>query len=102
MPFLIKFKKDWADEFDVHGIRVLSNEQWNKLKEAIENVKYPLEIYFGTNEDFVFTNSQDTLRELNVTEIEDCEADIFKQHFGNKFGWDPIDQILEFYYEDQK
>jgi len=101
MPVLIKFEKDWADEFDVYGIQVLSDEEWKELQEAIKKIKYPLEMYFGTNEGLIFESAAETLNELKAVEISDDEMAVFKKYFGNEwsksidFGWSPIDQLFD-------
>ncbi len=103
MPVLIKFQKDWADEFDVYGFQVLSDKEWAELQEAIDKIKYPLELYFGTNEQLIFESSDETLRELKATFLNLGEYLVFKKHFGTTysdsidFGWNPIDQILDSY-----
>lgn len=101
MAILIKFEKDWADEFDVYGIRVISNERWKHLQEAIKRIEYPQSFCFGTNEELIFETPQETLRELKITEISEDEESIFKKHFGLdyknriEFGWTPVDQIFQ-------
>ena len=44
--WLVIFEKNWADEFDVHGLAILSDEQVAVLKECLPRLTYG----FGTNE----------------------------------------------------
>ena len=82
MPVLIKSSHDYADEFNVHGIKVMTDNEWNYFKEAICNIKYPFEIYFGTNEQLEFESSGDILRGLTIIKIGIEEVATFKKYFG--------------------
>jgi len=47
--YLVVFDRDWADEFDVSGIKIMSQEEVDELKTQLENSP---SWYFGTNEGF--------------------------------------------------
>jgi hypothetical protein len=94
MPVLLKLQADWADEFNVYGFEVISKKDWMKLQEAIHEIKYPKEVYFGTNEAITLENPDSTLRMFNAKEITPLEAAtlyrLFPQYGGRcEFGWVP-------------
>lgn len=50
---LVKFYECWADEFDVQGFDVMTQEEWKDYKAVLEtyfNKNTCMEYYFGTNE----------------------------------------------------
>lgn len=105
MPFLVKFKDNWADEFDVHGFEVMSGKEIEQLKEAILKVEYPLEAYFGTNEGFTFDSAIEINQSLEIKELTKEEADIFNRFFPYydrcEFGWTPFGIIMESLSEEE-
>jgi len=46
MNLLVKFNHDWADEFSVYGFAIMSQHEFDVLKEFSKNMNW----YFGTNE----------------------------------------------------
>jgi len=57
MALLVKFSKDWADEFDVNGFKIFNtDEEWNEFFEELTNSEG--EYYFGTNEFWDYTEFQ--------------------------------------------
>ena len=46
MRLLVKFDKDWADEFSVYGFALMDEPDWNSLKERLPEMAFG----FGTNE----------------------------------------------------
>jgi hypothetical protein len=99
---LVKFNCDWADEFDVYGFTIIENDEWDKFMQAIENLDYPHESYFGTNEAIIFERRDDIIRSFKVVDITDQEADIFKRCFQRypddehiNFGYIPFTSIIE-------
>ena len=43
---LVEFNHNWADEFDVHGLAIMTQEQYKQNMKYAERANY----YFGTNE----------------------------------------------------
>lgn len=86
---LVKFQKDYADEFDVYGICIMSPKEWvDYLKEA-RNDSYPNEKYFGTNECIDFHDYQDVMNSFTVELLSDKEALFMRTILGDEFGWFP-------------
>lgn len=63
--YLVKFKCDWSDEFDVTGVSVCDSVRYDHEKQTVEqNPEYELrELYFGTNE---------FLDEMTLSELYEC------------------------------
>ena len=103
MPVLLKWKADWADEFDMVGIILLSDKEWNDFMEAVKRIPYPQEFYFGTNEYYVFESPEELLQGINsVTDLTLQDEETLKKFFpplyeGQRpeFGWNPVDQVME-------
>lgn len=92
---LLIFKCDYSDEFDVYGFEVVTDETWEKYKETIQNMKYPHEVYFGTNEELIFEDVNDYMRNIKVKDISEAEAEVFGKFFRNygktsSFGFTPF------------
>lgn len=56
---LVDFFCGYADEFDLSGWRVFTQPDWEKYKASIPN--HPFELYFGTNQQLDFEDSDDFL-----------------------------------------
>jgi len=102
MAVLLKWEKDWADEFDMTGFRVLSDKIWGAFQIAVEKMEYPQDMYFGTNEEYVFENASAIMSGIKTLEINDEDIKVLKKLFkpgwnsaAISFGWDPIEQVLE-------
>jgi len=86
---LVKFQKDYADEFDVFGMRLMSNEEYKEYLLSAKNVSYPKEMYFGTNEFVDFFNFEDLKNSLTVEHLSDEAAQVIQDKIGDDFGWFP-------------
>ncbi len=103
LMLLIKFKANYADEFDVYGFEVMTLKEWSGFKEAVKQVfesRDEVEIYFGTNEAIEFTSYDNVMSSFKVTEIDNYEARTFQKHFQGDFGWIPIGHFLDMAGED--
>ena len=88
--FLIKTEYDYSDEFDVSGMRIVSEDELEKINRNIDNVKnYPMTCCFGTNEELEFIDPDDVKHGLTITEISEEEEDIIVKLFGPGFGFVP-------------
>lgn len=86
---LLKFDKDWADEFDVKGFAFLSVDQWEYYKKEAKNCEYPIESYFGTNEAIEFDNAEDFISSFEVKPITIMEINMMKSildMYNNEYG----------------
>ena len=90
--FLLKWQMDWADEFDMTGMEVLTPSEWQNFQASVQNANYPVEAGFGTNEYYEFRSADEVMSGFKVIEITDDEAETLKRLFGNRnyFGWTPV------------
>lgn len=86
---LVKFDKNWADECDVYGFRVMSDDSWNELRTLIEN-STSFEMYFGTNEGwgdgYGDDAASDLLEDLKAVDITVEQAETIIGLFGASYG----------------
>lgn len=83
MRKLIIWNDDWADEFNIFGIEIIHeieyNELINKLKKAIDSgLDYEREYYFGTNEFMTYRYSEILWILENSRSITEEEYDMLK------------------------
>jgi hypothetical protein len=87
---LIKYHKNWADELDVEGFMLWTEEKWNehlsKVKEYFEKSPHTVEMYFGTNEAIEYDNFEEYKRSFEVKKITPEEAKTLKKLFDEKLG----------------
>lgn len=86
--FLIKESRDYADEFDTHGVTVRTSESKEKLKQQITDdfEEYGEELYFGSNECHLIESPQELLGALQIEEITKEEYEVFLKYGFNHFG----------------
>ena len=87
---LINFKVNWADEMDVYGYAIMSEDYWNRnkavskiffnrlakkqKKDQYGRVSGGWTIYVGTNEDIVFDTYEEWFSCFDIVEIEHATA----------------------------
>lgn len=101
MPVLVKWDLNWADEFDMTGFFILSDENYAEMDTAIDNLNYPVEMSFGTNEEYLFESANELRAGISTEQLTDSEAVKFKRLFGDSFysddygfGWTPVPYLL--------
>lgn len=72
---LIKFSKDWADEFQAEGLAIFTPDETTQLKALVEAGEF--EFYFGTNEGWDYGDID--LDDFTFTEISEEEAAFLKR-----------------------
>jgi len=80
---LVQMSRDYADEFDVHGFVVVSQEYFEEAKKRIlaMNSRKGLHLNFGTNESLTWSSARELIEDLDVTELPFAEAQMFAKHF---------------------
>ena len=67
---LLKFKRDWRDEFDAEGYRLMSNEEYTLWNRAVQSVaKENCYFYFGTNEGWDEGSISEMLDYIEVSDV---------------------------------
>lgn len=85
MYYLVKFKKDWADEFNVYGFSIFKKDDWDNLHEKLKKYKDKCaEFSFGTNEGWDEETIGDFLKDITVVPISEMEKSIITKLFGTK------------------
>ncbi len=83
MKILIKFNDNYADEFDVDGFRVYTQEEWDEFKAFASSIPWPQAFYFGTNEGIEYTSAEALFKQYEVIEITDEQGDFLIAQFGS-------------------
>ena len=85
---LIKFEKNYADEFDVVGFHVSPAVVWEEDVEEARNYFLnggnPVEVYFGANEALVFEDFDDFNRAYTTKPLTIDEAKVLFDCFDSK------------------
>lgn len=84
MKQLVKFSKEWADEFTLEAFTVDDHQEVEKLFAIAEiyfEVFGELELGFGTNEYIIFDDYKDYRNSFQVINITDDEAKVFQKYF---------------------
>lgn len=88
MKQLVKFEKDWADEFTVECFTVLDHsetETFFSVAEIFFDLKKTMLCGFGTNQELEFENYKSFRNCFEVINLTDEEATVFQKYFSNKF-----------------
>lgn len=78
---LVVFEKNWADEFDVDGFAVLTDDEAKDHLNTIANIG---EWYFGTNEGWEEGEIEED--DYKVTEITEDHAEFLIATLGKTYG----------------
>jgi hypothetical protein len=84
----VKFEGDYADEFYVNGFVVVTSDSWKEYLESLNEMEFPIEKYFGTNESMEFESAQSYLDQIDVKGVTDEEFAVFKKFFGKSYSDD--------------
>lgn len=98
--YLMKFKNDYCDEFEVQGFSLITLEHYKIYKFVFDNQdKYTesFDIGFGSNEDLYFENLSEFLDCITVFEISTNDYRSINAYFGNNYGLvNPFENIEYF------
>lgn len=72
---LVKFHDNWADEFNVYGFSVFTEKAYEAWLKLLPYVEYGDEFYFGTNEGISYRNHTEYLRQIEVIDLSEPEAE---------------------------
>jgi hypothetical protein len=81
---VVKFSRNWADEFDMEGARLFTKEEWDSYVEAVQSL-HTIDVCFGTNEGWEGESPVDWLRSFTSTNVSDEDAEAFKRMFPLNF-----------------
>lgn len=84
---LVKFNDNWADEMDIDGFKVMTEERHKKALASLDGPEtFPFEAYFGTNESNLYEDKDQFLRNFEFIPVDESFALELKQHFPYGFG----------------
>ncbi len=83
---LIIFEDNWADEMDIYGFSIMSQEKWKYKVNETNNTTFPREVYFGTNEFNIYETPDEFLSRFKVKHLKTAEFQILIKLFGREFG----------------
>ena len=96
--YIVKIDVDYADEFDVQGFELIKSEldQKSFKKQYYDDIEmfadgedediYPIEGFFGTNENIRFENRKELEEGITIKEITEEEYKVIKKVLGNNYG----------------
>lgn len=85
--YLVKEDSDWADEFGLQGFKIIgANSEEEVIEKVIRNCtnedeKFPVELYFGTNEFQEYDSKEDLINDLSIQEITEDDLKVFLKFF---------------------
>lgn len=81
--YVAKFCADYADEFNVYGIRLFTEESFDRFMDQVQQMSFDgREFYFGTNEFVEFSSSEEYLNAIDLEKVTEEEYELFKRVFG--------------------
>lgn len=92
---IVKWDSNWADEMDISGFTIISEEEAIALKTRLKERKTSFEICVGTNEDIDYSSGSDLLDELTFTKISEDEARIIEKRIGDEYGFTHFMSAIE-------
>jgi len=98
--YIVIYKTNWADEFDLESFQLFSEKEWLEATDGIDrSSEEEYEISFGTNE-YVITYPKEFFKEITVTELSLSRYNMIMNIIGESFGTVSITNVLEhFKYE---
>lgn len=76
---LLVFNMNWLDEFDLFGLRIHTQDYWEKLESAIKSADdFMVDYYFGTNQGLDDITFKDLLDEIKVIPIDQTRKETFE------------------------
>lgn len=98
---IITWDSNWADEMDISGFSIVSDQEAKDLKKKLNERKTSFTICVGTNEDIDYDNGSDLLSELSFKKISDEDAKIIRKYVGDEFGFTEFLSQVE-YWDDEE
>ena len=100
--YLIRYKGNYADEFNVESFSVETEEEYNEFLSAmkkVENNGEYISINVGTNESIEYDDIEEYTSDLTITEISESDYETFKKldllFFGDCDFMYPIFELAE-------
>lgn len=109
MMKLVKFQRDWSDEFDVFSLELEEDSRLENLEERLKNYfskNKTMTIGFGTNEFFEFEFPSEILYSIEIHDIDGEVLEYFQTNIVSRycraFGPGIIGAVLDILNETEK
>jgi hypothetical protein len=85
--YLYKYSANWADEMDVAGFMLLTElEKDMALASIKKKFRKGGTVSIGTNEEIEYSDSDEVMNDVSITEISKQDYDTISRLFGTSFG----------------
>lgn len=98
--YLVKYEDNWADEFNIYGLEILDQRQYDFLNMVIENVIDKVGEFnycFGTNEDIDYKSTARIRKALTFQSITKEEFETLKKLRLGCYGREFVSSLVEHY-----
>lgn len=106
MFFLVEFNRNWADECDVYGFRVIDDATKKLMDDTVEKYgKNRTSFYFGTNEGWDGDTLSDIFDSYKFTEISVEQRNVLAELFPSCigfYGYGYIPDIENYFVDDNE
>lgn len=83
--YIVIFKDNHKDEFDVNGFKLMTEKESDKYEELALSINYEFE-FWANNECLTYVNGEDLLSRIEFKSISNEEYDSLDKLFGGEFG----------------
>lgn len=101
--FLVKYKDNWADEIDVEGCQVMTENEFhnyfNAAKKAFNECNC-INFYIGSNESIEYENYEDFIKSIQIINISKDAYEVLQKFNLYDYGIFPR-WIFDDYYEEE-
>lgn len=85
--YLVKYESDWADEMDIEGLALLTEEDKSRIESLIsKRSSYPQTHHVGTNEEIEYCSSEELVPRYTWTPITEDEYKTLHKLIGSDYG----------------
>lgn len=84
--YLVKYKSNWADEMNIYGLALLTEEDKSYIESLKLGVEYYLTHHVGTNEDIEYKSLEGLLDCYTWTRITESEYQTLNRLIGDNYG----------------
>lgn len=83
---LVTYNSNFADEFDVTGFQVFSYQEWTEFLYGIQNAKYPLFHYVGSNQEIEYPSARKLRECYTETKLNEFQRSVLQEVGLTSFG----------------
>lgn len=91
---LVKYTDDYADEFDIYGFNIFTDEEYEKFIEII-NLVESIEFCFGSNQSIEYETPEDLKSCFIIRKLTEQQYKEIGMCFSLPYGYFPQEQIVD-------